>query len=55
MPIVTIIQPNWPEVEKVIIFLMSFWVRVHIAVNRVVRAPKHSAIAGISLLFSVKG
>ena len=44
MLIVTIVQPNWPEVEKVIIFLISFWVRVHVAVTRAVRAPKHSAV-----------
>ena len=43
MPVVTIIRPNWLEVEKATIFLMSFWVRAHIAVNRVVRAPKHNA------------
>ena len=45
MPIVTIIRPNWLEVEKATIFLMSFWVTAHIAVNRVVRAPNHSAVA----------
>ena len=26
------------------IFLMSFWVRAHIAVNSVVMAPKHNVI-----------
>ena len=31
-----IIRPNWLEVEKATIFLMSFWVRAHIAVNNVV-------------------
>lgn len=30
--------------EKAIIFLMSFWVRAHIAVNSVVIAPRHSII-----------
>lgn len=42
MPIVTIIRPSWLEVEKATIFLMSFWVRAQIAVNRVVMAPRHS-------------
>jgi len=41
MPIVTIIRPSWLEVEKATIFLISFWVRAQIAVNRVVIAPKH--------------
>ena len=43
MPIVTIIRPNWLEVEKATIFLMSFWVRAQIAVKRVVMAPRHIA------------
>lgn len=38
---VTIIRPSWLDVEKATIFLMSFWVRAHVAVNMVVRAPKH--------------
>lgn len=40
-PMVTIIRPSWLEVEKAMIFLMSFWVRAHVAANRVDRAPKH--------------
>lgn len=40
-PIVTIISPSWLEVEKAMIFLMSFWVRAHVAANSVDRAPKH--------------
>jgi len=44
MPIVTIIRPSWLDVEKATIFLISFWVRAHIAVNNVVMAPKHSVI-----------
>lgn len=40
-PIVTIIRPSWLDVEKATIFLMSFWVRAQVAVNRVVRAPRH--------------
>lgn len=34
------------------IFLMSFWVRAHRAVNRVVKAPKHSTRDWASLLDS---
>lgn len=55
MPIVTIISPNWLEVEKATIFLMSFWVRAQIAVNRVVIAPRHRIIDWIRLLFSISG
>lgn len=44
IPIVTIIRPSWLEVEKATIFLMSFWVRAQIAVNRVVMAPRHNTI-----------
>lgn len=40
-PIVTIIRPNWLEVEKAIIFLISFWVRAHVAANSVDKAPRH--------------
>lgn len=36
-------------------FLMSFWVRAHIAVNSVVMAPKHNVIDWMYLLFSVRG
>lgn len=41
MPIVTIMSPSWLEVEKATIFLMSFCVKAHMAVNSVVMAPKH--------------
>lgn len=37
----TIISPSWLDVEKAMIFLMSFWVRAHVAANRVDRAPRH--------------
>lgn len=40
-PIVTIISPSWLEVEKAMIFLMSFWVRAQVAANSVERAPRH--------------
>lgn len=39
-PIVTIMSPSWLDVENATIFLMSFWVRAQVAVNRVVRAPR---------------
>ena len=41
--------------EKAIIFLMSFWVRAQIAVNNVVRAPRHSIVVKIKLLLVVRG
>ena len=37
------------------IFLISFWVRAQIAVNRVVIAPKHSVSVWIVLLLSISG
>lgn len=40
-PIVTIIRPSWLDVEKAMIFLMSFCVRAHVAANSVDRAPRH--------------
>ena len=43
-PIVTIIRPSWLDVEKATIFLISFWVRAQVAVNRVVRAPRHKQV-----------
>ena len=55
MPIVTIIRPSWLGVEKAIIFFISFWVRVHIAVKRVLIAPRHSRMDCANLLFSVSG
>lgn len=48
-------RPSWLDVEKAIIFLISFWVRAHIAVNRVVIAPRHSRMDCANLLFSVSG
>ena len=47
---VTIISPSWLDVEKATIFLISFWVRAHAAVKRVVSAPKHRQVVRISLL-----
>lgn len=55
MPIVTIIRPSWLDVENATIFLMSFWVRAQIAVNRVVMAPKHIIEVWMVRLFSTNG
>lgn len=37
---VTIISPSWLDVENAMIFLISFWVKAQVAVNRVVMAPR---------------
>lgn len=52
---VTIIRPSWLDVEKAMIFLISFWVRAQVAVNRVVRAPKHRQVVKAAWLDSIKG
>lgn len=52
---VTIISPSWLDVEKATIFLISFWVRAHVAVNRVVSAPRHRQVVRAVWLFSIKG
>lgn len=52
---VTIISPSWLDVENAIIFLMSFWVRAQIAVNRVVIAPTQRMRVWIVLLCSMRG
>lgn len=54
-PIVTIINPNWLEVENATIFLMSFWVSAQAAVNSVVRAPMERHRDSAVWLFSNKG
>lgn len=41
--------------ENATIFLMSFCVRAQMAVNRVVRAPRHNIIVRIDGLFDVSG
>lgn len=51
----TIIRPSWLDVEKATIFLMSFWVKAQVAVNRVVRAPRQRQIVRARLLFSMRG
>lgn len=55
IPNVTIIRPSWLDVENATIFLISFWVRAQIAVNRVVSAPRHSIIVRIDGLLDVIG
>lgn len=52
---VTIISPNWLEVENATIFLISFCVRAQMAVNRVVRAPRHRQIVRAIWLLWVRG
>jgi len=54
-PIVTIMSPNWLDVEKATIFLISFCVRAQVAVNRVVRAPRHRQTVRAVWLFSIRG
>lgn len=41
--------------EKATIFLISFWVRAHVAVNRVVIAPKQRQMERATGLFSIRG
>lgn len=55
IPIVTIINPSWLEVENSIIFLISFWVRAQMAVNKVVMAPRQRVSVWIVLLCSIRG
>lgn len=54
-PIVTIMSPSWLEVENATIFLISFWVRAHVAVKRVVSAPKHKQVVRAIWLSSING
>lgn len=51
----TIISPSWLDVENATIFLMSFWVRAQVAVNSVVKAPRHRQIVKAVVLFSIRG
>lgn len=52
---VTIMSPSWLDVENATIFLISFWVRAHAAVNRVVMAPRQRQVVRAKLLFSIRG
>lgn len=54
-PMATIMSPSWLDVEKATIFLMSFWVRAHVAVKSVVRAPKHKQMVKAVWLPSSSG
>lgn len=50
---VTIINPSWLDVEKAMIFLISFCVRAHVAANNVDKAPRHRhAVRAVWLLVS---
>lgn len=53
-PMVTIISPSWLDVEKAMIFLMSFCVRAHVAANSVDKAPRHKhRVRAVGLLVSM--
>lgn len=52
---VTIISPSWLDVENATIFLISFCVNAQVAVNRVVRAPRHRQVVSAVWLFSIIG
>lgn len=54
-PMATIIKPSWLDVEKAMIFLMSFCVRAHVAANRVDRAPKHRQMVRAVWLLANRG
>lgn len=54
-PMVTIIRPSWLDVEKAMIFLMSFWVRAHVAANREEMAPRHRHVVRTVGLLSNSG
>lgn len=54
-PMATIIRPNWLEVEKATIFLMSFCVKAQVAVKRVVRAPKHKQMVNAVVFCDISG
>lgn len=54
-PIATIIRPSWLDVEKAMIFLMSFWVKAQVAVNRVVREPRQRHTVKMVWLCSNRG
>lgn len=48
-------RPSWLDVEKATIFLMSFWVRAQVAVNKVVSAPRHRQVVRAVWLCSNSG
>lgn len=51
----TIMRPSWLEVEKAMIFLISFWVRAHVAAKSVDSAPRHRHSVRAVLLEESKG
>lgn len=48
-------RPSWLDVEKAIIFLISFWVSAQVAVKRVVSAPRHRQSDRINWLSWIRG
>lgn len=48
-------SPSWLDVEKATIFLISFCVRAHVAVKRVVKAPRQRHVVKAVWLFSMRG
>lgn len=54
-PIATIIRPSWLEVEKAMIFLMSFCVVAQIALKSVEIAPRHSVNVRICGMGAIVG
>lgn len=52
---VTIMRPNWLDVENATIFLISFWVRAQVAVNKVVSAPRQRQIVRAVWFVSRRG
>lgn len=54
-PMVTIMSPSWLDVEKAMIFLISFCVRAHVAANSVDRAPRHKHVVRAVWLFVSMG
>lgn len=54
-PIVTIISPSWLDVEKAMIFLISFCVRAHVAANSVDKAPRQRHVVRAVLLLVSRG
>lgn len=54
-PMVTIISPSWLDVEKAMIFLMSFCIRAQVAANSVDMAPRQRHSARAVLLWVSRG
>lgn len=54
-PIDTIISPSWLEVEKAIIFLISFWVRADMAAKAEEIAPRHRQVVKANWFWAMRG